>query len=135
MDKSRLTKGFLIAPLVPGIIWAIYILNPVVLLVAVPIAYLCTLVVGLPLFYFLYRLNKVNLVTVSIGGILASIATPLIFAAPNIESYSDLITPQNMKGIALFIFFGIAASTTFWVIAVKEKKSDKSLETDSESAV
>ena len=66
------------------------------------------------------RLEKINIVTVLLGGVVAGGLLPFVLMAMDIETLSMLFTWRYLKSYLLFGLFGIIASVTFWFIAVKE---------------
>lgn len=104
-------KAFLLAPLAPGIAWAVLMLNPVVLLFAVPLGYLGMLFFGLPLFFLVRRFWRVSLVSSVCSGAISGSFASLIFSW---WGGSFEISTWFFKGAILFVIFGAIAGSTFW---------------------
>lgn len=121
MDLSQPIKGFLIAPLVPCIGWAIVVLNPTILVFAIPVSYMCALLLGAPLYLILRKLNKVNVLTILAGGTIAGGLPSLVFMALVTKSLSELFSPYHMKSLALFALFGLIAGVIFWLVTIKNQ--------------
>jgi hypothetical protein len=127
LEISRVLKGFLVAPLTPCLIWAVIVLNPAILIFAIPVSYLCALVVGLPIYLILTKINKLNIFSVLVGSVIAGGVPSLILMALEAESLRQLLTPHYMQSFALFSLFGLIAGLVFWIIAIKESKSNNAL--------
>lgn len=108
--KSTLL-AFLIAPLVPGLLWAVWMLNPLVPLFAVPLGYVGA-VFGLPLYWFTRRFWRVTLATCIGGGALAGVLAMLTLAVAW-DGGAEL-TGWFISGALLFALFGAVAGAAFY---------------------
>lgn len=106
-------KAFLLAPLAPGIASAVLMLNPVVLLFAVPLGYLSMLFFGLPLFFLVRRFWRVSLVSSVCSGAISGAFASLVF--PWWGGIFEMSTWFLMGAIWSVIFGAIAGSTFWWL--------------------
>lgn len=123
MVKSKILKGFLISPLVPCIIMTIVALDPLVLVLAIPISYFCAIFIGVPIFYFLVKINKINFTTITITGLISSLLPFLLLSIYDWIQSVETAHAITFRGFILFGVFGVMASTSFWYISVKNESN------------
>lgn len=104
-------KAFLLAPLAPGIAWAALMLNPAVLLFAVPLGYLGMLFFGLPLFFLVRQFWRVSLASSVCSGAISGAFASLFFSLLG-DSFEN--STRLLQGAILFVIFGAVAGSTFW---------------------
>ena len=134
MNNFKIINGFLIAPLVPCLLWAVLMHNAAILLLAVPIAYLATGLIAVPIYFVLQRFGRVNVITCSIGGLLAGATPPCIYLLFSSVSIGNAFATGFSKAIIISAVFGLIASTSFWFISVKQAKPDFSNPTEQDRA-
>ena len=111
-------KAMIWAPLVPGLIWALLMFNPVVLLFAIPLGYLGMFAFGLPLYLLVRRYWRVSLLSSALCGALSGALACLVFA------WWDNATEISRwfgGGIILFALFGLVAGISFWFIGAAQQ--------------
>lgn len=104
-------KAFVLAPLAPAVAWAVLMLNPVVLLFAIPLGYLGMFLFGLPLYFLVRRFWHVSLASSVCGGAMSGALVSLISSW---WGGSFEISTWFLKGAILFVIFGVIAGGTFW---------------------
>jgi hypothetical protein len=103
--------AFLIAPLIPGIIWASLVSGPVILLFAVPIGYVGA-AFGLPLYLLVRHFWRVSLLSCIVGGAVAGALTMVAFSVWNGSSVE--LSVWFARGVLLFALFGAVAGAAFY---------------------
>ena len=108
---QRSYKAFFLAPLVPGVVWAFIMLNPVVLLFAVPLGYIGMFAFGVPMFLFARRYWRVSALSSVLGGALSG---ALVYPLFEWWSNSGGGLSSMAQGIFWFVPFGAIAGGAFW---------------------
>lgn len=126
---SRALLGFLIAPAIPGLlvlmvavlrggfgegVWALTLI--------LPISFLASAIVGLPLHLLLTHFKRLNMLDYIIAGVLASLAPiAVVIILPWIFSE----TSQRLASLKIVMVIMVVASgivsTSFWLIARPDK--------------
>ena len=113
-------RGFLVAPLVPGIMWMLLMGSPVVFLFAVPIGYIGA-IFAIPLYLLARRFGYLSLPVCITGGTIAGLLSMALFA---LWDGSFQLTWWFAKGATLFAGFGFIAGTSFyWLSGLNRNES------------
>ena len=107
----RTVVAFLIAPLTPGMLWALYG-GPLIFLFAVPVGYMGALF-ALPLYLLVRRFWRVSLLSSIAGGLIAGALAGIAFTVWNGPFE---LSAWYAGGVILFALFGIVAGATFYLI-------------------
>jgi len=86
-------------------------LNPVVLLFAIPLGYIGMFVFGLPLYFLVRRFWRISALSSAVGGSLAGGLSGVAFSWWSNSGEASL---WFASGIALVAAFGLVAGLSFW---------------------
>jgi hypothetical protein len=134
-QTGRAWIGFLVAPLLPGVLlymWGLYkgygsaaIVGPLLL---VPIAYVAALIIGGPVYVLLERKGIVSLgayigLGVAIGLIAVMLLTlgQVLLGSPSAGGYASAVIKGARGDVAVAMVYAAIASAAFWLIAVKRR--------------
>jgi phosphoglycerol transferase MdoB-like AlkP superfamily enzyme len=107
---KHLYRGFLVAPLVPGIMWMLVTVNPFVLLFAAPIGYIGA-IFAFPLYLLARHFRLLSLPACMIGGTIAGTFVVVLYTA---WDGSFELSHWFANGAILFAGFGFIAGTSFY---------------------
>lgn len=114
-ERRRLAKAFAIAPAVPIVLMAVLSLPAgiLILVVALPVAYVCALVVGLPIYQLLKRFRLMGWPYFIIGGVICSVPGMLLFYKDNAHYV------YSLQMLASFAALGGIGGIIFWWLAIR----------------
>jgi hypothetical protein len=104
-------KALIFAPLVPGVIWSLLVVNPFFIFIAAPLGYFGALVFGFPLYLLALRYWKISVLSCLICGATTGILTGLVFTWLAIPSEAPFLL--NGGGVA-FAILGSISGLSFW---------------------
>lgn len=113
MQKSnRLVLAFILAPVVPSLLAALYFHSAMVLGFGLFVGFLIMTVLGLPVYCYLHKKQLTNLpLTLSTAIVISAMPYILIAFLDGFKGEGLLI------GVGMFALFGLLAGLTFWMIA------------------
>jgi len=116
IEKTRILKGFILAPLAPCIFLAV-LFHPSTLNKSILISYSSTIFLALPLFLFLFKSKKINFSNIVIMAVLSSLIAPLMFFIIGVFAKTPLIPIVYLA--LFFAFLGVIGGLSFWYIVFK----------------
>lgn len=126
-------KGFLVAPAVPGlIILALAIVRGLPfdgiwwLTIILPISYVASALIGLPIHLLLVRLNRRSLIYYALAGVVASLV-PVFFVLifPTIASHTSQPLSSLYPIMGMMAVAGGLVALAFWLIARPDRAPER----------
>lgn len=114
-------KAFILAPLLPAIIGSLA-LHPDLLFFSIFVSYLCTLMVGVPLYLFVRRFGQVSFLSCSLGGAIAGALVALALLSADFE-----LSFYFLKATLPFVAFGAMAGIAFGLMLCPSTRGSKKI--------
>lgn len=133
MDR-RIIRAFLLTPLVPCLVQAVAMKNPVGLIVYAIFSYPLVAVLGVPSFLLFRRLGWLSLPHVVFAGLFLGVVSAILLSSTlgwELEGYA---AQSIAMSLALFAAHGAIAAGAFWYIGLRGRGSNIAVKRDAPQA-
>jgi|SRR5581483_156226 len=115
LDRRRLFTAFALTPLLAGFYPAIFLAEPAVMPLGLVVAYVSTIILGIPLVFYFDRRRIREWWMYVAGGAACSLPSVLLYALAPLPSY---LVPFGLYPVLGLLLWGGSAGIVFWMIGI-----------------
>jgi hypothetical protein len=115
LDRHRLVTAFALTPLLAGFYPAIFVAEPALMPLGLIVAYLSTVIFGVPLVYYFDRKGYRHWYLYILGGAACALPSVVIYALATLPHY---LSPFGVVPAIGVLLWGASSGIVFWMIGV-----------------
>jgi len=115
LERRRLLTAFALTPLLAGFYPAIFLAEPAIMPMSLLLAYVSTVLFGIPLVFHFDRRGMREWWTYVAGGAVCAVPCVILYAFAPLPSY---LTPFGLLPVAGLLFWGASSGLVFWMIGI-----------------